>query len=400
MKILFVSPAYPPKKNAIGEYVKWLALELLKNNHDVGILTAYNGSEFANSTSANNKLDFKELNYKEDRIDIFPCIKNWKFDFKDSLVKLTTYYEPDVISLQYEPYSYEPNGLPFFLVKAFNRIQNYKISITFHEVYARDYLWGNKHYYIVYILQKSIAKKLCKFSAVSFTALDLYMKVFKNDKIKKLYVGSNVQAEVLAESRRSFFLERNNKFILISFGIKNYDIILEALKLLKSKKVTAFEYHIVGDLSTAVTKKIFQNIEMLQIKDNVWVRGYMESKELGELFSRSHLFIDNNYIDTKKRGGTTLKSGSLAAAFQYGLPILGYDGDMTDPILRHKKNIWFCNASTPTEISEEILFLMTKSDSLFSLHHGSKELYKTYLSWPAIAKTFITNISEKINENC
>ncbi|MFH5851722.1 hypothetical protein, partial [Clostridium perfringens] len=90
-----------------------------------------------------------------------------------------------------------------------------------------------------------------------------------------------------------------------------------------------FEYHIVGDLPTAVIKKVVQNIETLQINENVWIHGFMEADEISKLFSQSHLFIDNNYVDNHKRGGTTLKSGSVAAAFQYGLPVLGYKGDMT-----------------------------------------------------------------------
>lgn len=400
MRILFVSPAYPPIKNAIGEYVRWLALELSKNNHEVAILTINSNHRCDDVKFRNRDLDLEHIKYEDNRIDIFPCVKNWKIDFQNYLIKVRAYYKPDVISLQYEPYSYASKGLPFFLVKSFKNIFYQEITITFHEVYARDYLWGNKFYYILYFLQTKIAKKLCQLSFVCFTALDLYMKVFQNDKIKKLYVGSNIQAEVIQGSQQSSFFESEKIFKLVSFGIKNYDIILQSLKLVKNKTHIPFEYHIVGDLPTAVIKKVVQNIETLQINENVWIHGFMEADEISKLFSQSHLFIDNNYVDNHKRGGTTLKSGSVAAAFQYGLPVLGYKGDMTDGILNHKKNIWFCNSSTPAEISQEIQFLMHKPDLLFNLHLGSNELYNTYLSWPAIAKTFTAILSERIKENC
>lgn len=394
MRILFVSPAYPPIKNAIGEYVRWLALELSKNNHEIAILTTNSNHQRYDVKFRNSDLDLEYIKYKEDSIDIFPYVKNWKIDFQHCLIKVRAYYKPDVISLQYEPYSYASKGLPFFLVKPFKNIFYQKITITFHEVYARDYLWGNKLYYILYLLQKKIAKKLCQLSFVSFTALDLYMEVFQNDKIKKLYIGSNIQTEVIPCSQQSRFFESQKKFILVSFGIKNYNIILEALTLLKNKTLISFEYHIVGDLPAAIVKRVLQNIESIQIQENVWIHGFMEPEKIGELFSQSHLFIDNNYVDNNKRGGTTLKSGSVAAAFRYGLPILGYNGDMTDAILIHKKNIWFCNGSTPAEISQEIQILMNKPDLLFDLYLGSNELYNTYLSWSAIAKTFTANICD------
>ncbi|MDP1842871.1 MAG: glycosyltransferase [Sediminibacterium sp.] len=398
MRILFICPAFPPINNAIGEYVKYLSLELLNKGHEIGVLTATSIeiSSVADKLKYFDQATFLATKIDNSKIQVLPWISNWANDFSSCLQTVHSFYKPDVISLQYEPYSYHAKGLPIFFIPSISKLKNIHFSVTFHEVYNRNYIWSNKLYYLLSVSQKLLARKISNFSRASFTSLDLFINVFiKSHKPQKLFIGSNIYTPKKLLEKQYDFFENGSTRKLVSFGVKDYNKILEALYILSSAKKIKLEYHIIGNLPPKLVENLHIKIKSLGIEELVIIHGFLANNFIENIFLSSHLFVDANYADNKFRGGTTLKSGSLAAAFQFGLPILGYSGDMTDKLLIHNKNIFFTKNSTSTEIANSINFLLNNPNLLFNLHKGSLNFFSQQISWDVIADKFTNALNNQ-----
>lgn len=396
MRILFIVAAFPPQKNAVGEYMQCLGSKLLQHNHEIFILT----SEFTSIQNDANIEVIKDINlkslYLKKKIYIIPVIKNWSKELKTSINKLASFYLPDVISLQYEPYSFHRKGLPWFLTSAFVNLKNIPFSVTFHETFSRNYLWEKRFYYLYSIVQKNIITDLHKKSILSFTSIEFYKSQFR-DRIEILNIGSNILNNNYFETS-TYDLPKNTVFNLLGFGVRDYKIILEALHLLKKKNKLNFIFHIVGDLSEKMINELKYYIQQFDIDTNVIIYGFLNDESFANLLSKMHLYIDAHYSDTRNRGGTTLKSGSLSAIYKAGIPILGFKGDMTDSCLVHSENIWFSDKSEPYLISGSIEFLYLNQKYLYQLHKASIIFFKEQLDWDIIAIKYINKLNQNISK--
>ncbi|NJL76462.1 MAG: glycosyltransferase [Saprospiraceae bacterium] len=114
------------------------------------------------------------------------------------------------------------------------------------------------------------------------------------------------------------------------------------------------------------------------------ITGYLNREEVYKHLKCSDLFMQFSTGE----GGVCNKSGSLAAAFVAGLPILGNKGDMTNQTLIDEEVIVF--ADKQGEENLPILISLLEHPAKRQLHaQRTRDYYEKYLDWSTIAEQYL-----------
>ncbi|WP_374166795.1 hypothetical protein [Arcticibacter sp. MXS-1] len=151
MKVLFLCGSLEFGKDGVGDYTRCLAGELTMQGHEVQTVSIYDQFISAPCT---------EFFGPGDQIPAFRLPRNLNDDelFR-SCKDLIQKFRPDVISLQFVPYSFHLKGLPLFFVRSLSRIlKGQRVHIMFHELWLDD--TGSFAQAIVKKLQKYIIRLL------------------------------------------------------------------------------------------------------------------------------------------------------------------------------------------------------------------------------------------------
>jgi glycosyltransferase involved in cell wall biosynthesis len=377
MHIVFITQNYPPSVCGIGDHTYFLAKALGERGYIISVICA-------------KKPDIDVENATKEGISLYPIVQNWHSEEYTKVLQKIDILNPDWVFLQYEPYAFHPKGLPLEIVQFVRQLtkKNHKTLIFFHEIAVK---WTFSLKLIpISIIQRGIANLLLRYAQQSVTSMAFYKKMFLKKgqaKVALQPIGSNIAGE----SQRNTFddypiqgksvpLYDTETFNIVCFGgdgtEKGYTIILDAIKKLpfvhlifigKGEKIK--QYALENDLTNRVHVTGIVNTE--------GVHHYMQ---MGDIFAMVHADI---------RGGIGFKSGSLAAGFNAGLPILGYKGAITETdILKHGDNCWLVDEATPKAFEKAITYLYSNKNILKKLSIGSQFFYKTHLHWDVLAKQY------------
>lgn len=154
MNFLFLCGTIEPGKDGVGDYTRRLSGELIKQEHSVTII-ALNDHYIGNSSRETQESDSSKVEVL--RLSSFLHAKKRV----EEIVNYIEHFNPDWISLQFVPYSFQKRGLPFGLGRRLADIgKGYKWHIMFHELWIgmahdatmKDLVYGK--------LQKRIIRKL------------------------------------------------------------------------------------------------------------------------------------------------------------------------------------------------------------------------------------------------
>lgn len=154
MNILFICGSAEPGKDGVGDYTRRLCGELLRIGHEIRILALCDN----HSTSYTNKQQFAEGSEIEvHRIPVASSIKQrilWSQDILNE-------FQPDWISLQFVPYSFNTKGLPFWLPSFLKKLKgNHKWHFMFHELWLGIDIESSFRHKCIGKLQQLIIEKL------------------------------------------------------------------------------------------------------------------------------------------------------------------------------------------------------------------------------------------------
>lgn len=152
MKIVFICGGLEPGKDGVGDYTRRLAEELVKNDHQVLMI------------SINDK--FIEGSYpKQYELErsIVPALRLSEKISQSKRIKLAKHkidvFDPDYLSLQYVPFSFHKKGLPFKFARRLSQLgKNRKWHIMFHELWVGM----NKEASFKYKIWGAVQKKIIK----------------------------------------------------------------------------------------------------------------------------------------------------------------------------------------------------------------------------------------------
>ncbi|WP_114751770.1 glycosyltransferase family protein [Pleomorphovibrio marinus] len=318
MKILFLCGSLEQGCDGVGDYVRCLAGELMRQSHDISGIALFDWyitevkEEFQNSEGF--LIPVLRIPGTFSSKERYTLSKNWIDN-----------YNPEFLSLQFVPYSFSKKGLFFSLSHNLKKIgKNRKWHIMFHELWVGMntesstlfFLWGN--------LQKILIKKLLinLNPDVIHTNTEVYRIQLGNLGFvaHKLVIFSNIKNacyNLNKKGKNRKIISNKNKISLVLFGSIHpgapvEEFASEIFRTWKQKEIEV-QLTIIGR-SGDLRKKWTSSFRSVGI----------EVRLLGEQ-SPEHI---SKVLDNSTMGITTTpfalieKSGTIAAMLTHGLPII------------------------------------------------------------------------------
>ena len=347
MNITFITYNFPPISCGVGDYTFNLAQQFKNNGHKVSIICGTHFKPYSDLIT-----DFQ----------VFPLLQKGKLHcLKDTIIELT----PDKVLVQYVPGIYSKWYMPYSLViLAFLlKINNIHVDIMFHEVRVR-FAYNFKRFFLAFN-EQIIAILVSLLANNIITSIPFYKKLlllWKN-KISVIPIGSNIPEIKLNDTELANFrllYAKPNEKIICTFGIREHNFII---KIFEELQKTSKDYKLI-----IIGKTLNQTI----ISNNqVFLTGFIDASEVYKHLLISDLFLFPEFVGPKGDGGICNKSGSLAAAFAAGLPIVGTKGDMTSEILIKSNAIEFIKFNNVSEASTCIKALLEDNQKLNEMRVNS-----------------------------
>lgn len=375
MRLLIITKDFPDMPGGVSDYCKALATNL-KDQSDIDIHII---------TSDSNEV--KDV----DPINIHRFVKSWGFKSISPIFMKILEIKPDIVNLQYVCYSYDRYGMPIWLpfLLLYLKLKEVPIVTTFHEV-AIDFSKNPKHF-IAAIIQRIINFFICIFSAHIIVTIPHWKKMlcFFNKKITIIPSGNNFSISKLSESEKQNLRSKiapSNEIIISTIGFntkyKKDDLILRSISELNTEqKKQKFKFLVIGGL---INYKL-NNVDNLA--ENIFLTGYLRNEEVYRYLQISDIFM---ILNTDRRGGISLKSGSIAAAYASSLPIISTNGLLTSKeYFNHKKNVYFCKSYKKEDVKNAILELANDDLLRASISKESSIFYNDVLSWDILSKKYL-----------
>lgn len=194
MKILFICGSIESGYDGVGDYTKLICSSLVKRGYNANILALYDkrisGLVKETIISGNSSFNITRISHH--------TFQHQRFIWTQNCINL---FNPDCISLQFVPYSYNSKGLPFWLPNFLNQIKgNHIWNIMFHELWiGRSKNVGFKNIAISYLQQFIIKQLIVKIKPqIIHTHLPVYMGNLKKmaNNILPLPLFSNINPPI------------------------------------------------------------------------------------------------------------------------------------------------------------------------------------------------------------
>lgn len=313
MKIIFICGALKPGYDGVGDYTRRLSANLIIQGVEVAIL-ALNDQFIAEVICQDQTSD--GVNINTCRIP-----SNWNIIQRINYAKKWIIsINPDWLSLQYVPFSFNSKGLPFNLSKHLSKLTfSKRWHIMFHELWVgmsetaslKHIIWGEIQKKLIKDLINKIEPNLIhtqtKLYQIQLTKLGFktkYLPLFSN-----ITVGSNFK------DQHTF--SKKSKIRLVNFGTIHPTVPIEEFAyeaaMYEKKTGTIIELILIGRCGAEQNKWI-----------NVWkssglnisVYGEQSSEEIYSIFNSSTFGITTTALSLIE------KSGSVAAMLELNLPVI------------------------------------------------------------------------------
>lgn len=357
MKILFITNTFPPNICGVGDYTYFLCKQFVQNGDDCVVVCRKD----------------EHIRNNVEGISVYPVVNEWNREATDVVLDVVMHEQPNVISLQYVPHGFNAKGLPFAMIGMVRDLCNTGIPIfTFvHEPFVM-FCDFNPVHWGVGLCERYIISNVIDCSAAVATSIMNYKKrmSFYRKDISLIPIAPNIPLLQLDNDKKLSLKEKikvEDCIIVALFGMRDRETILEAVRNLVAKG---------------------KHIKLLLLGKSEWVgeqpswlyrTGKLTAEELAEYFNIVDVFVLPEHVSkVRKRSGACLKSGSLAAAIQYKLPVLTARGDHTDAILKDK--LMFANFHKVDDVEAKLLRLIEDDELRKKLSNGYGELC-SLLTW-------------------
>ena len=309
MKILFLCGSLEFGKDGVGDYTRRLAGELIRQGQEASII-ALNDRHISSIEQTEQEADGTNISV----LRIPSCLSDG--ERYEAANKFIIEFNPEWVSLQYVPYSFQKRGLPFGLANALTKIgKGRKWHIMFHELWIgmeKKASWKSKFLgNIQIILTKKLIKKLAP--QIVHTQTKLYQKQLGKLGVNALHLPLFSNVPVLHPLEK----KRKEKEHLIVFGGIHYgsDILGFATWILKQEKDIGKKLQIdfIGKNGAELNNWI-KTLE--QYKISYCVHGTQNEDAISKLLSVANIGL------TTTPHILTEKSGSVAAMQEHQLPVI------------------------------------------------------------------------------
>lgn len=376
MKIVFLTPNFPPTICGVGDHTYRLALEMMEKGIEIHVICSADQTP----TPSDSQL-----------LTVHPVVKTWNTEGVTSIVNVVKTIQPDWFITQYVPHSYHPKGLSYILLFLYRQLRQSKTPILtiFHEVKIRPETAFKTR--LMSYLQGFIAHKLSNMSAKVVTSIDFYdnnLKDIPSDKKTIIPIGSNVLPIEVSNFdkhnlRKRYQIDTKAK-VICTFG---------------NRDVSSF-LPIFDSLSTDYPHLIWLICGKNNTPSVVWTSrsylryvGPMSADDIYRHLSIGDVFFLPDYLSKNGEGGTCNKSGSLACGLSLNIPIIGTKGDMNNQLLVDKENILLVDINDKNAVVNAFKSCFESPSFSRKLGNNARDLYDKQLIWRGLADKFLKIMS-------
>src|SRR3989338_6790973 len=363
MKIIIISPAFPPNRDGVGDYTFVLADGLADKNEVIIVTSKLKGVK---SESKNKFHVIREID-KWGGLDLF------------HILSICKNFSPELVIIQYVSFMYGRGGinLTFPLLSVLLRIR-YSVFTMLHELFTP---FG---FSIKTFLMSLIQSLMLFFLIIGSDRIGVSIKVWervlkrfffwRKGYFRLILIPSNIKISTktnIPEKLSRF----NKKPLLAFFGsfhiTKMVEFLTASLDALVKKGYDA-GLIVIGQDEKEISAYIKELPDYL--KGRIFCTGYCSSEDVSQYLSITDIFL-LPLID-----GVSSRRTSLMAALKHGLPVVTTKGFLTDDIFLQED---FTLLSPPTDKSLFVanVVRMAEDETLRkNMGKRGKEAYEKYFS--------------------
>jgi hypothetical protein len=328
MKMIFICGSLEPGKDGVGDYIRRLASELIKDEHQVSVIAFYDRYALQKTEILHS------INEKSFQMMRLPASLPAKQRLLLSAALIRN-FNPDWISLQYVGFGFHKYGLPIDLFKLRNIINDAKLHIMFHELWCgmsplagvKERILGRLQMAFIKLLVLKLkpAKVFTNVAAYSdylkqFQITSTLAPIFGN--IETSDIGSEEEWLHLTQKISITDLQKKDWFIVGFFGAVYPCTGLEPLIGQAAQYAESIGKKF-GILRIGKENERLQNI-INNIKNvHYWTTGILVPAMVNRLMN----YVDCGVITTP--ANKLDKSGSAIAWLERGIPVLIVSEDDT-----------------------------------------------------------------------
>lgn len=364
MNILFICGGLEPGQDGVGDYSRRLAGEIKRQGHTSSII--------AINDVATDKIIEQYQNDNGEVIKVLRLPKSisWNNRFLriDSWIKAEN---PNWISLQFVPFSFQEKGLPIRLALRLKKIsRNCKWHIMFHELWVGK---ENFKFWILGLIQRRLIVNL--FKTLKPRIVHTHLPIYYNDLMSIAIHAQKLPLFSNFEISRIPVVNNTNTFRIGFFNhvandqrIYNFLISLHQQSL---KKNLQLEILLIGGGRSI--KSFGEKLQLItEFENNVVYTGFLKSEDITTQLSKCDIGV------TPLAYSTLGKSGTSAAFLAEGIPV-------AVPINNERQNPFF----DPQILAA--LVMRPDFDEISKASIAAKEL-KYKLSLSSIAEIFLNDL--------
>jgi hypothetical protein len=317
MKVLFICGSAQPQRCGVGDYSRRLAGELIRQGHQVSIISLMDAE--VSDSIIETQMD---LNIAVSVLRL-PYANGYKHNCTEAKPFLDN-FNPDWVSLQYVPFSFHPKGLPVGLSKHLKRLtESRNVHIMFHELWVsmdksaviKVKIWGKLQRELILSLvenlnplvihtQTGLYKSMLLKYGINAQLLPLFSNIsVENNRLKKNIVNSHYENEQVLSMVLFGSIHKNAPVQQFASEIKSYS----------SKMSKQVRLVLLGRSGKEAERwsETFQKFNMEVIS-----AGEQTEEKISEILSNVDFGISTSAFEMLE------KSGSVAAMSQHGLRII------------------------------------------------------------------------------
>ena len=308
------------------------------------------------------------------------------------LVNKINRQKPDWIIFQFNGYSYNRFGAPYWLGNLFKKITsnpNIKLCLIIHETYIRKDKSIKLRIYR--FLQKRALRISSKYAHLILTTTHLYQsrlsRLYRNSHL--FFTPSNFEKYI---NDLPWINQKSDQIILGTFGNRNPQFLLSVLEQLEIKQLKC-SFFFIGIYQPAyirLIKEYSQKLKFIEISRT----GKLTDRNIVNYLNQLDAFILLEQVREDGGGGLNTKSGSSATALCMGIPIFSTKGDFTNSQVYEDGKNYILLDHKDFKVSAHSIYEMLKNkDLLNQIGLNGQKLYRDQFSW----NHYMSKMMELIN---
>ncbi|OYP34103.1 glycosyltransferase [Rhodopirellula sp. MGV] len=330
MRLVFLCGCLDPGKDGVGDYVRRLAGELVRQGHQVAAI-AVNERELGCPIKREIQVDeFSDLSSSVSVLRLSSQV-NWR-ERSEEIVEFLKTERPDVISVQFVPYSFHRKGIPFSFVGnliGIARQFDARWNVMFHELWlAGDSAPTKKKKIVGWLQRRLVSRLLSRLDSMCKLVVTTNSELHKEQLLKigvetvnRLPLFSNIAFVEHSDDSRVPGVA-TDEFVVLHFGSFGSNVEAYLLGLERTTKLAAekrLKLFVVGG-GGPHREKCLNAMKAALIDGQVVDFGRVDASLVSSLMASSDVMI------SRAKKSTWQKSGSVMAALEHGVDVICSDG--------------------------------------------------------------------------